>query len=127
MDESAESDEDEGRASMRAWRFVPEPEMRTTRRRGSVDDVGSSVSEDMMTDKNEMVVNLMWRELQEGRLILKIICDRLQFRILSRATPPGAHNRVWRTTIRRESGTRVSFLPSFLHIQIATPPSLNAV
>lgn len=73
MDESAESDEDEGRASMRAWRFVPEPEMRTTRRRGSVDDVGSSVSEDMMTDKNEMVVNLMWREHQEGRLILKII------------------------------------------------------
>lgn len=62
MDESADSDDDEeGRASMRAWRFVPEPEMRTTRRRGSVEDAGCDVSEDMTTDKNEMVV---WRELE---------------------------------------------------------------
>lgn len=61
MDEFAESDEDEGRASMRAWRFVPEPEMRTTRRRGSVEDVACDISEDMTTDRNEMVV---WRELE---------------------------------------------------------------
>lgn len=61
LDESAESGEVEGRASMRAWRFVPEPEIRTTRRRGSVEVVNCGISEDMVTGEKEMVV---WRELE---------------------------------------------------------------